>query len=303
MAGKNPNPTAQDRREFPWGTVAAIAAAMALLLAIVFISGFGILDGAFDGPSPMTMSEISHLNQAVELFKQKYGMYPPSKIFLANTQADYEVAAREGDKATAALIQNSLMMLQRVFPKLVLVGAGEPLDWTGGRVPDFKGAVLEGDQCLVFFLGGIQTSNQGVNECIGFAANGRNPTKTERPRFDPLYEFPSTRLVVPQGPGRSKFFVYLDGYRTGKPYAYFSSYGSRNGYQDPDCAAQGIAPYFEAMNPKRYWNPNTFQIISAGADGDFGKGGLWNPGPVPVDAATRDNHANFNHGGLMAARH
>src|SRR5207253_9071458 len=52
------------------------------------------------------------------------------------------------------------------------------------------------------------------------------------------------------------------------PYAYFSSYKTRNGYNrfaSTDCPSLGVWPYAEALTPTvRYLNPNTFQIISAG---------------------------------------
>src|SRR5262249_46262742 len=68
-------------------------------------------------------------------------------------------------------------------------------------------------------------------------------------------------------------------------YAYFSSYKQMNGYNryypafgNSDCASLfpgGVWPYAEAgsgtTNP-RYLNPNSYQIISAGADGVFAHG-------------------------------
>jgi hypothetical protein len=73
-------------------------------------------------------------------------------------------------------------------------------------------------------------------------------------------------------------------------------------------------PYFETapgVQPVRFLNPNTFQIISAGADGVFGNGGAWNPPQITLDQGwtdilhpqpTKDNQSNFNGGGMMGSR-
>jgi general secretion pathway protein G len=325
----------------PGFTLVEMMVVLAIIIVLVSLIAGAVLQFTKVGPQVQAQYEISHLNQAIENFKQKYGVYPPSKIFLANTTTDYQNAAaaytKVGDSASAQVVSNSPAFLQRIFPKLDWTGASGTIDWTGGLGNQFKGAMLEGDQCLVFFLGGIQTSS-GVKSCLGFAANAKNPTLMSGPRYDPLYEFPSTRLAfpilmtqngnvqrtTPFGNKINPFFIYTDPYGTGMPYIYFSSYFSRNGYLNgnplnnecPSLTSPGlnnaqtppwsspvvINPYFEAANPVRFLNPNTFQIITAGADGDFGPGGLWNPGQQPVDPFTRDNQSNFNNGGLMGTR-
>src|SRR5262249_44521606 len=93
--------------------------------------------------------------------------------------------------------------------------------------------------------------------------------------------------------GGSAFFSYTDPYDRNQPYAYFSSYGSRNGYNRyysalppnniSDCNGLGVWPYAEATLPSmRYLNPETFQIISAGDDGTFGQGSNLTLTPIPT---------------------
>src|SRR6185503_8713575 len=94
-------------------------------------------------------------------------------------------------------------------------------------------------QCLVYFLGGIPVGGltAGVS---GFAVNNRDPASTTGNRKGPHFEFKSDHLrvrVTPTCPGG--YLSYYDPHSAGdpyrdKPYAYFSSYGKRNGYQD-DC--------------------------------------------------------------------
>jgi hypothetical protein len=68
---------------------------------------------------------------------------------------------------------------------------------------------------------------------------------------------------------------------TGAPYAYFSSYQTRNGYNryiGSDCPTLKVFPY--AQGSTQYLNPTGFQLISAGADLKFGPGS--NPGLSPI---------------------
>jgi hypothetical protein len=115
--------------------------------------------------------------------------------------------------------------------------------------------MLEGEQCLAFFLGGIPSQTSSGFVMTGFSRNGNNPGGLGgADREPPFFEFKSNRLVqwIPQPPyvppntiGTAPGYPsYLDGY--GKtPYAYFSSYKTANGYNR----------YANYMNP--YLNLNT----------------------------------------------
>jgi hypothetical protein len=142
-------------------------------------------------------------------------------------------------------------------------------------------------------------------------------------RIQPFYEFKSDRLVRGGGPGN--FFSYQNAHKT-KPYAYFSSGKVPNGYNayfDPkgapadrrsDCQTLGVWPYAETVTAaipanNRYYNPNTFQIITAGLDGNFAVGtNLTATPPLPWTANTvtqfgraiEDDYANFHSNKLVA---
>jgi hypothetical protein len=160
-----------------------------------------------------------------------------------------------------------------MFPRL---DWSQVQDWNGNGELDKGGFILEGDQCLVFFLGGIPACEPQPG-FLGFFGNKSNPTKPGEQRIGPFYEFDSNRLVDLHHNG---FYSYLDGH-LGKPYAYFSSYRKQNGYnryfsldRKSDCASLGVWPYAESIEGEtpRYLMPSKFQIISAGADGRFGPG-------------------------------
>src|SRR5262249_50171590 len=134
------------------------------------------------------------------------------------------------------------------------------------------------DQCLVFFLGGPAPPVGGIYGPQGFATDPTNPVNLSGDRVGPFFTFDSARLVDGLG-GRTAngFPSYLDPWRNSSklPYHYFSSYNQTNGYhpKNPndtrnDTTVFGVYPYFESQG--RFLNPNTFQIHSAGKDGQFG---------------------------------
>jgi hypothetical protein len=216
-----------------------------------------------DDIEPKNRNDIARLHEAVVNFQTKYGVdYIPSRIRLLDS-GKYDLSMNNDGQPTNQLDRDSYLYLQRLWPRLQF-----PVDWNNNEKKD-DDVTLEGDQCLVFFLGGIQSSNEGKLECLGFSTHGLNPAQEGRDRVAPIYDFKPSRLSA-QSNG---YFVYLDAY--GKaPYAYFSSYKTRNGYNrygQSDCSSIPDGPYHDGNG--NYYNPETFQIISAGADGKFGRGG------------------------------
>jgi hypothetical protein len=260
-------------------------------------------------------SDISQLQTAVNAFKTKYEVdYLPSRIILCNNLNNQLYS-------NSQLGIDSKAFLLRMWPRLGNYGPGNPnngLIYIGagsGWMPDDTGAsansayLLEGDQCLVFFLGGIQMKDPvtGLPACRGFGTNKANPTIVVNSPTDPvLFEFLGSRLgqILPRPQSQNVGYSFFDVYGTpptpgaqwdptqGEPYAYFSSYS--NGYnpyftlfQTSDCALisantaaapQGLWPYFQTTtNPRQYLNNNGFQIICAGRDKMFGPGNFWDP--------------------------
>ncbi len=109
---------------------------------------------------------------------------------------------------------------------------------------------------------------------------------TSGARKGPYIQFDSTRLTP--GLNGNTFLEYIDPY--GQRYAYFSSGKAPNSYNayastlGADCPSlisggKPIQPYYQppasATSPIQYYNPDTFQIISAGKNTTFGPGGSW----------------------------
>ncbi len=115
--------------------------------------------------------------------------------------------------------------------------------------------------------------------------------------------------MIATPPGNGKFPVYIDAYNNKaapQPYLFFSGYGAEGGgnynkYGGPDTnmpVASGVLvqPYVTQVGPTpvQYASPGTWQIISAGIDGKFGPGGLWNPAGPVVPLQGQDDQSNFS---------
>jgi prepilin-type N-terminal cleavage/methylation domain-containing protein len=256
-----------------------------------------------------TRTEISQLEVALRAFMSDYGLSDPPPSYLILNE-------------TSPLSTPSAAFLQKVFGKNL--GAQGPVDWNGDGVLNGPWA-LEGEQCLVFYLGGIPTTpGLGGFSPQGFSTNNMNPAMPGGKRKGPYYTFQVARLVplTSYNPAASPFPMYIDAWQVKlsknlvgpMPYAYFSSNGNNNiGYQQnnapfgvpQDCQSIKAYPYFiTGATPTQYTNPNGYQILSAGKDGVFGAAG-WIPGsgvpPVPPSnpnaagqPAGADDQANFS---------
>lgn len=289
-------------------------------------------------------NEISQLTTAVQNFYSKFGIYPPSRIILCESYDFYFVGNNHNSgQFKSDLHQDSVTFLQQIWPRITFDFLNRPglaprwvgIDWDGNGKLTPGEVLLEGDQCLVFFLGGIPGRDaNNIPFTSGFSTNPQNPayhTASNAPGSEvvaPFFEFSSDRLkilpqrvsyILPKDPSltvSSAHYSYLDTYRVA-PYAYFSSFKSRNDYNhyakslivrgtsgsllSSDCTSLFVWPYAEALptstTAPRYHNPNTFQIISAGADGQFGRGSdlngypqtptaIWAPAAAGNTAAT-----------------
>jgi prepilin-type N-terminal cleavage/methylation domain-containing protein len=191
-------------------------------------------------------NEVNQLAQACEAFKAHFGRYPPSRIVLANRVA-YNNLGGAANNADAQLQRESVEYLQAIFPG---INPNSGLhNWTGiVNNPPQGLAYLEGQEALIFFLGGMryaqtQANNQPYSGFTGFCTDNTQPTLNNlnvagAQRTRPFFEFDMSRILdrksgasfavtnpnfnpIP-GPGSGGWFpVYLDPYRT--PYAYFAA--------------------------------------------------------------------------------
>ncbi len=261
------------------------------------------------GPDFQTRTEIAQLDVAMGSAKGDLGAgsgvdFLPSVFLLDPTNASYL-------PSQTTLAANSATALQKMFGKFVFTSNH---NWFGDGTTAPR--ILQGDELLVFYLGGIPNINpNGTVQMLGFANNPADPaaapqinpaTNAPFPRKGPYYEFKSSRLVQ-----STNFYHYLDPYSvpsrpaTCVPYAYFSSGSSGNDYNPTDCSNIGAAPYYGSTvggTIPQYIKPKGIQIMSAGADRVFGPGGLWQPLSKTNASANygtgNDDYTNFAKGKL-----
>jgi prepilin-type N-terminal cleavage/methylation domain-containing protein len=342
------NRTNRRRDGFTLVEMMVVIAIIGVLLAILIPA---VMNYISSGPRTVTKSEIEQLSTAIESFKQKYKVdFIPSQIRLWPVYADYTLV-ENGAAQDDPLDRDSVNYLIRLWPQITSPAPGAALapwkdpavgiNWHG-KVKVVNGVTvnqiyrrkagaplvtLEGDQCLVFFLGGIPlpgTANSppGIQ---GWSHNPRDPAAiiTEPTgRVPPLFEFASERLWLRAGDAGASahgFYSFADtwGKSTGNtksPYIYFSNYGKRNGYNTNanngalqryatgDCQSLGVWPYYQSTSAATIAavNPSGYQIISAGQDGQFGPGGLWAPPASPATGVGADDQANFS-GSVLGA--
>lgn len=277
-------PKKTDRQGFTLIELLVVIAIIGVLVSLTSAAIFKILG---KGPETQTRVEIGQMKTAIESFLANRKVdYIPSRIILHENFANY---------GGSQLEQDSRAYLTQVFGRQIGRGGGF-LDWNGNGQQDGP-HTLQGHQCLVFFLGGIPTQGNPAGT-TGFSTSKTNPTRPRRAgedRIGPFLEFETKRLVRLGG----GFLAYKDAWEnpsSSSVYAYFSSYGTLNGYNrygTSDCASLRVAPYFQQnAGQVQYFSPQKFQIISPGENGQFGPGGSNIP-PNAVPPQGQDDIASF----------
>lgn len=255
-------------------------------------------------------TEITSLEGAITAFRQDFGMDPPSLIVLH-------------EAANASWDQRSKGLIRKMWPQY---NFGLPCDINGdGDTTDTIG--LNAGECLVFFLGGVyEKASDGTFRVYGFSKNPARPflnpghdagdpgydatlSATNSGRRGPYFEFDTSRFVdtdAATAPGENAP-EYLDSFPSQqKPYIYVSSYDGR-GYRNADITPTGMSSVYFQGDPTTAPSPNStpfkpksYQIISPGADYQFGTGGNYDPNKNFPAGRTfeADNITNFVSGSL-----
>jgi len=268
-------------------------------------------------PITQTSSDIGQLGAAIGSFRADFQIDapPPSSIWICENRAQY---------SSNAAYTASLTYFQKIFGKnfaTTTPPAGFD-DWNGNGAADAP-YLLTGPQCLVFWLGGVPQSSGGTISMTGFAKSNIAPAAPATPgenRRGPYFQFAPSRLVI--DPRCPSYPVYRDPYEAKaqpQPYAYFSTGGRMNGYSAADSSTIGASIYYTGLanGSPAFLNNNTYQIVSAGADGVFGYDAatpnliLWSPtsgfpntsGLDPKgQIAGNDDQSNFSSGTLNAGQ-
>ena len=265
------------------------------------------------GQRVAVVDDLNKLDMSCSKFKTDFGTNVPQRFRFPSTVPDPSIAA-----PTAAQIQEAegyrfLRGMFRGWPANTTAGVAIPdiffnplRDGTFLPADKVNGQLIDGSQCLVFFLGGPRG--------LGFTNNGPNDPGTNTSKKGPYFEFAAGRIDIDATPRAvaADGFAYRYGFKDtyGTPYAFFSA-GSSEVYSTTawvgptilNVGATGSLSPFQTTTigsvPAKFVNPGRIQIISAGYDRKYGAGGYWVPGTgtyiVDLNQGG-DDIGNFNNG-------
>lgn len=232
-------------------------------------------------------AEITQLDQAIATFKNQFQVEPPSSLNIPAAGANWNTA----DAGKIRTIWPSFNFASR-----------------GGLDPALPAYNLNGAECLVFFLGGIEGGSPGAGSVAGFSKNPVLPwSAAGTNRVGPFFEFDAGRFVDVDG---DTLFEYRDDLPDQEtPYLYLSSQGklynkTNNGSLLDDFDVFGstndmTSIYLKAddTTPQR---ASSYQLISPGLDKRYGIGGRYTDGSelTNIRNAEADNITNFSSGAL-----
>ncbi len=227
------------------------------------------------GKRAQTGADITQLSTAAASFKQEFKFYPPESFTIpANKNASDP---------------NNQIVAQMFRPYASSLDQGNT-----GTVPSGMagaGTTLRGIQCLIYFCGGPQGTGWAIDAPIA-------PTGTANAKKGPFYDVPAAALA--------NGYMHVDAF--GLPYVYFASstgqkYGIGGLYTgtSPLGSPNNVTPY---TSGGKFVNPDSVQIISAGANKMYGRGGVWSPGnnDYAGGGTGEDDVANFNGGDQLGAQ-
>ncbi|MBI1900586.1 MAG: type II secretion system protein [Planctomycetia bacterium] len=292
MASRMPNRALPPRRHAPSGFAPGFAPGFTLveLLMVILIIGMlmallitAVFTAKRTAEQARVTIELNSLGDALTgKYKDKRGEYPP----------DF---AERG----VALYQQQVILLhfRRAFPRWPSVNTASWANFVtrvngalNARGNSGPGGVrrrietLEPPEALVFFLGGIPRFGT-AEQLDGFNADPANPFIIERPptsvqRTEKMFAFDQTRLADRDGDGWPEYYPPGTSTRNGAPYVYFAArpgfpLGVRYGgfYQLAGIGGRAMAYTLDedGNGTADGWvNPESFQIIAAGYDNDYG---------------------------------
>ena len=235
-------------------------------------------------------AEFTRMELALATFQNRFGTYPPSSITLYGTET-----AWDADPTAKSVIRT-------IWPDFDFATGGRGDQTIHPWGVDHK--VLTGDECLVFFIGGVPVYQTGstIPTLNGFSKNSRWPFAVAGENRDgPFYtEFKAERFVDGVG-GESiadQMPSYLDSLPDQSTPIWYSA--ATNGRY-----ANGEPAYYQG-DDKTPWKRDSYQIISPGSDTTFGniiktagfKATYTDTTNFSTRKDERDNITNFS-GGLL----
>ncbi|TWU14267.1 Type II secretion system protein G precursor [Symmachiella macrocystis] len=302
------NSPQQARRGFTLIELLIVIVIIAILVGLLVPVVMGVMQNA---RIAQVRQEISQLENSITAFKTSYGVEPPSRFVLYEDLADYLVA--DADPVRDSIRIKSVTQIKTMWPQFAFTGT---VDWdNGARTGPY---VLNGAECLMFFLGGVIEPGSSPPRLLGFSKNPAAPfLGTGESREGPFLEFSASRVQDNQNAsadegldglgvlGIPEYVDTLAGQTT--PYYYIHNDNYR-AHDDNEFAALSpplpavLLPraYKQGDSARSYYKEKTFQIISPGFDTSYGAGGSYEIDDTAhdgtaghIDVNDRDNITNF----------
>ena len=313
------HPSNRRRRGRPAGfTLVEILVTLVIIILLIGLLVPALVAGLRAGKRSAVKAEISALAQAMADFKVKYGDFPPSRVYLSES-GNFPISSTTlvssvlsssdttvVDITVGRLAQRSVAALRKFFPKVQVHTDGTPY-WAAGSTIwyDFNGNggfdanpyILQGHECLTFFLGGIPLKSDNGYTLTGFGTNPSNPFTNSivgnamygANRQTPFYEFAPSRLYL--DPANTTYPTDSAGStRFGIP-AYYDSLG--NAAPEPGATASQLTTlnffaYFSTTGLGGGYDPNDVNFYATESDGylSFLGGAAISPGPNPYTSST-----------------
>ena len=293
---------------------------IAILIGLLVPAVMGVRKTARDVE---VRTDISKLEDAIAKFKVTYGTEPPSQLTLYAVPADWELTA---------VSRRHKGLIKQLWPQFNFAtcgGLSTGASFIGPWPATQTTLDLSGSECLVFFLGGLVSPTSGAFS--GFSKDPQYPFGAGTTREGPFFEFngsvilplgtagdvawngrltdkdgdwfPEYRDTLPQQQSPYLYFNGTNGYRTDFP---TSPWHNTDNYNTAVPAISINNAYYSSLNlmtapaMSAPHKPKGIQIISPGADGQYGIGGLFNPAMPSAlsDNYDRDNITNFHSGRL-----
>ena len=236
--------------------IAIVAGITALVIAMVLPVVGPLPFFPRSDPERRIAVEITRLEAALKSFRLQYGVYPPDNIAIREDGGHWDALSRS--------------VLRQIWPQFDFE-TPQDLNRDGDTI-DIH--VLNGAECLVFFLGGTRSTSKNKNP-IGFSKNPGFPFDTrDSTRDGPYFEFDGERFTDVDDDG---FYEFADPWNSNginpAPYLYIvRQHGNR-------FHSRGLAVYTgdDSDNMQQPYDVDhrilNYQIISPGLDGQYGCGG------------------------------
>lgn len=218
-------------------------------------------------------SELGKIESALIQFKARFGVEAPSSIRLFKDPASWH---KDEDGLRSRGVLRPIWPMMNFAHDFEFLQADE--------------VSLDGAECLVFFLGGRFDPNSKT--MVGFSKNPIDPMSLGGNRVGPFFEFRPERLVDADQDGFPEYLSPIQG--STKPYLYFHS------QSDVKASIGNYMPDAYRAEPggnAQLGNRNSYQLICAGFDDEYGSGGFFDLEKMTLgaehDAADEDNITNF----------